>query len=341
MRLAAVLVAFAFLLAVPVVAQDAPSAAVTAVEALERGGNTVFVVPPATAAGPAVAPPPPSFQDRIAAFRLAMEPILAAIPEIPTAAAAAVTAAGDGSVAWLLPALLVAALVLGLGTAAYLYAGRLCARLVLSIGFAPPHTRAGRIGRALERLMRGGLSAFAFFAVGTLVTLLLVPEPSPQRATALFAVLGVSVVLAVRSVFNAILAPYDGTSRLVPFTDAAARSFFLQLLVGGTVSAIVTYVGLWLRSLSPDVATDKALLVLSSTVALVIFVGVILAHRKEITAAILQGVVRPGIAPGGCEAFLWPRSSSLVYFSRRGFSRWRTVAVRHGQIVAGAGLRHP
>lgn len=306
----------------PTRAQEPPAAAST-LEALERGGNTVFVVPPA-APPPAAAPPPPSLQERIAAFRLEMAPVLAAIPGIPAAAGAAIVAAGDGSTAWLLPAFLLAALALGVATLAYVYASRLCGRLVLQIGLAPPATRAGKIGRALERLMRGGVAAAAFFGAGTLLVLLVEPVASPERATALLAVLGVAAVLAVRTVFVAILSPYDGAARLVPLSDEGARSFFLQLLAGGIASAAVTYVAMWLRRLTMDAPTEKALVVLSSTVTLIVFAGVVLAHRKEITAAILGSGPRPGLVRRTASV-VWP-ILLLAYFAGAWVARMVDVA---------------
>jgi len=327
-----VLIMFACLPVVHAMAQESSPAAggednaarAAAVQALEQDGNTVFVVPPPAAPAPTATLPPPPLQDRIAAFRLAMAPIVAAVPVIPAASAAAITVAGEGSAAWLLPAALLTALALGSGTLAHWYAGRLCNRIALSIGLSPPETRAGKIGRALEALMRGGMTAAAFFAAGSLVALLVEPAASPERAAALMAVVGVSTVLAVRTVFLAIMSPYDGTARLVPFSDAAARAFFVQLMGAGILAGIVTYTSMWLRRLPVPPAVSDALTILSSTTTLVLFTGVILLHRREITRAILGSHPRPSLLRRSASV-IWP-VLILAYFGGAWVSRLVDVA---------------
>ena len=249
----------------------------------------------------------------IATFRLKLAAILSAAPAVPGAVEAALLAAGDGSLVWLLPTGLIAALALGAGALAHWYARRLCGRLVLTLVFAPPETRAGRIGRALEILMRGGATTIAFLVAGISAVLLVKPGASPERDTAFVAVLAVTAVLALRTVFSTLLSPERGAARLLPLTDAAAHTVYTRFLAGTIASAVIYAVGVWLRLLPMDPAAGKFLVVVGSTATFVIFCSVSLLCRRQITAAILGTGPRPGFVRRTVSV-IWP-GLLVAYFA--------------------------
>ena len=274
---------------------DAPVIA-EALKALEDAGNTVIVVPPAAIQPAAPAEPfitMSTISQRVATIGAELGTILAGAPELPTLLVAALRAAGGGSLHWLIRGAILTALAFAVGALAAHLAHRLMLRLARGVDAAPPDTRAGMIARSIAILLRQGASAVAFLVAGTLAALLIHPELSPERVTATMAVGSATVFLLVRAVLYSVLSPRPTARRPLPFSDAIARSLYIQLMVTGAIANIVALICYWLAYFPLPGLSHRLLLLIAPTASVLLFLAVVAAHHNVLTAAILEPAPRP------------------------------------------------
>ncbi|GAB5376576.1 MAG: hypothetical protein AcusKO_30380 [Acuticoccus sp.] len=305
-----------------------------AVKALEAGGNTVLIVPREGdgAAAAAAEAPRRTLSQRIAALRLAFEPVILNVPDIPGQLVEALHGAGGGSVGWMVPALVVTLVVVALGAAGGAFAVRVLARMATFVGGPPPGTRAGRITRALTVIARGWIGTAVFFGVGAVATLLIHPTVSPPRVTALMTLSGIAATLAVRAVLRAVLAPRDTALRLLPVPDALARVIYRQLLATVIVTNAIAFVCFWFGYFPLDPLAHQFLLAIAPIFSVVVLLAVAVGHRGAITAAVLGGAPLPRglrrIAAG-----LW-LPLLVLYLLASGAATVVLVGIEH-RLVAG------
>ena len=306
-----------------------------AVKALEKGGNTVLIVPQADVAAAAAAEAGPqamTLSQKVASLRLAFEPVLANVPNIPAQLEAALYGAGGGSIGWLWPAALVTLASLAVGWAGLAIVARFLSHASALIGPAAVETRAGRIGRALAAIVRGWAGAAAFFGAGAVAALLMEPDISPPRVTALMTLGGIASYLTIRAVIHAVLAPGRPAERIVPLPGSLARPIAMQLLLTVLVTNVIAFVCFWFGYFPLEPLAHQFLLAVAPTFSAVAFIALAVLYRRPITLAILGAAPRPHglrrIAAG-----LW-LPLTVAYLLASGAATVILVGLEH-RLVAG------
>ncbi len=315
----------------PVSADTSISAAI---EALEKGGNTVLVVPQASDSPVAAGQTPLKMtaSQKIAALRIAFEPVLANVPNIPGQVVDALYGAGGGSLAWLGRAGLVTLVCLAVGLVGWVVVARFVTHAFALAGGGATDTRAGRIGRALLAIGRGWAATATFFAAGAVAALLIEPEISPARVSALMSLGAIASFLTVRAVVDAVLAPARPDARIVPMPDRLARAIAFQLLLTVVVTNIVAFGCFWFGYFPLEPLAHQFLLAIAPIFSVLVFVVLAVWHRRAITAAVLGGAPRPrGLRR--MAAGLW-LPLTVVYLLASGAATVMLVGLEH-RLVAG------
>ncbi|MEM7696473.1 MAG: mechanosensitive ion channel family protein [Pseudomonadota bacterium] len=257
-----------------------------AVKALEAGGATVLIVPsPDTEPAPAVADT--NVHERVAALRREAGAVVGNAPRVPGQMVEALRAAGNGSIGWVLPAGLITLAALVTGAIAWFFAMRFVISLGKDVEKAPKGTRAALIARDIGILIKHVATTAAFFFVATGTVLMIQPDLSPERVTASMAIWSITILLLVRGLLSAVLSPWQGAERALPFSDRLSLSLYAQLMTAGVLSTLVTFVCYWFAYFPLVETAHKLMLLIAPTVSVLLFSVVLLVHRKEISAAIL------------------------------------------------------
>ncbi|WMS42197.1 mechanosensitive ion channel [Acuticoccus sp. MNP-M23] len=265
----------------------------SAVELLEAGGNAVIVMPVESEPAAQMLPVRPPLTERIASIRGKLDGILAEAPGLPAHTLSALRAAGGGSLAWLWPALFISVVACAIGSVALLLVRRMLRPMGRAMALPPQETRSGMILRGLGMLAAHTAGAAAFGLAGVATVIALRPALSPERVSAMMAVGMLTIFLFMRAVLIAILAPQAGALRALPFSDRLARMLYLQFLVTIFLTNAIACLCYWLANFPVLQRSHQLLLILSPTVSVILFIGLLMIHRTELTAALAGNSPRP------------------------------------------------
>lgn len=277
-----------------------------ALQALRTAGNTVIVVPSeAPAPEPTTIEPDRSIDERVAIVRQEVAEIIATARDLPGGIAAAVVAAGGGSAAWLLPAALITLITVVVAGVAWQLTRKAVLRARTAIDNASINTRAGKIETVLAILLSHGIGAGIFFAVGYLTVLLIRPSLSPERVTAMMAVGGIAVFLAIRGLLIAVLLPNPREARLIQINETLARWLYAQLILTSALAISVAYICFWMANFPLTLSSHQFLLLLAPTISGLLFLVIALTQRSQLTRIILGDAARPTL-PRRLAGRFWP-----------------------------------
>ncbi|WP_211099949.1 mechanosensitive ion channel family protein [Acuticoccus kandeliae] len=270
---------------------SANSAAMTAaVNALEAGGNNVFVVPPA--APPPAPAPQMAPMDRMFQARMAFADLIRNIPNLPADIANGFSVVGRDSVTWLVKTILYVGLCLAVGWVGYWYTGRLVRRMTRRTD-RPLDSRSALISNALIVMLRHLGGAAALLVIGTITLAIVQPEASPQRATIFTAILAATLFVALRGVLLAVLSPSDRAARLAPFDDDLAHALFREVLGALIITDIIGFFAISFSHLPIALASKHTLLLIPAFVAVILLSIILLIHRPKLSRVILGTHPRP------------------------------------------------
>ncbi len=267
-------------------------------------------------------------------FRQAMERLAYALDDVPGQMAAALRAADEngelGWVAWAF-ASLAAALALGWVTARWLGL-RAAHRLLAPFPPAPPN-RATRYAYILVRIALGVGQVVVATAIAFAVLFVLDQGHPGVRAAALAGLQFALVLGAMLAVLRAALLPRTPAYRALAIDNTAARRLTRQVNTWLPVPAFLAALATWVNRLESAPDLTKILAIAASTTLVVVLLGIALANRRAISAAIRGADVAVSRWRGGL-ALAWP----AVLIAYLGFALLATVTRLALDMPAATGL---
>lgn len=211
-------------------------------------------------------------------LRAALAETLGAAAAMPSMISAAIAGRAGDNPDWLLATLAVLAASLIAGCFALLAGERwLFARLLSA---RPPEaTRAARISRLIARAFAMLLAIALFYAVALAVAFLLASHHAAGRVTLLLGLQSVGILLLLRIVLTAVLAPGNGAVRMLALDDASAASLYRWLMATGAVAALTIALHEWLDAMGLDPGGHRLLAILSVGLTCLLLSAVAVAHR--------------------------------------------------------------
>ncbi|WP_249693826.1 mechanosensitive ion channel family protein [Stappia sp. WLB 29] len=211
-------------------------------------------------------------------LRAALADTLGAAAAMPSMISAAIAGRAGDNPDWLPATLAVLAASLIAGSFALLAGERwLFARLLPA---RPPQaTRAARISRLIARAFAMLLAIALFYVVALAVAFLLASHHAAGRVTLLIGLQSVGILLLLRIVLSAVLAPGNGAIRMLALDDASAASLYRWLVATGAVAALTVALHEWLDAMDLDPGGHRLLATLSVGLTCLLLSAVAVAHR--------------------------------------------------------------
>lgn len=211
-------------------------------------------------------------------LRAALADTLGAAAAMPSMISAAIAGRAGENPDWLLATLGVLAASLIAGSFALLAGERwLFARLLSA---RPPEAaRAARISRLIARAFAMLLAIALFYVVALAVAFLLASHHAAGRVTLLIGLQSVGILLLLRIVLTAVLAPANGAIRMFALDDASAASLYRWLMATGAVAALTIALHEWLDAMGLDPGGHRLLAILSVGLTCLLLSAVAVAHR--------------------------------------------------------------
>ncbi|MBJ3778437.1 mechanosensitive ion channel family protein [Acuticoccus sp. 2012] len=261
-----------------------------------------------------------------------MTDILASVPRVPEAVAAALyTAHPSGSLGWM-----VWSVVLGVVSVA---AGLVSRRLLLrwlrkpfrSLYQGVTLRRAERISYGLLRTVILWVSAAVFFAVGAVIVIAVTPEFGPTRTTSLVLLIGMTLYLVLRDLTVNVFQPESPELRLLPIDDATAVHMTRELLLVFAVSIVFVGISVCFAWFKIDPDAHAVMRIVASLVASILMGAYVLSHRKVVAVLIRGNAPRPGLLRKVL-AGTW-HILAIVYLAATTASNIATILLRGGFLV--------
>lgn len=221
-------------------------------------------------------------------LRAGLADTLGAAAAMPSMISAAIAGRAGDNPDWLLATLAVLVASLIAGSFALLAGERwLFARL---LPVRPPEaTRAARISRLIARAFAMLLAIALFYVVALAVAFVLASHHAAGRVTLLIGLQSVGILLLLRVVLTAVLAPGNGAIRMLALDDASATSLYRWLMATGAVAALTIALHEWLDAMDLDPGGHRLLAILSVGLTCLLLSAVAVAHRRALGGLLSGG----------------------------------------------------
>jgi len=229
------------------------------------------------------------FSDDAVEARNEFRSIIREIPTIHQTMRKLLTAHGEGrGLGWLLTALADVVIAVAVGMAGYYLLSRWGHRQFASLYRADVFTRADKIIYLYLRALLMLLGVALFFAIATVVYLIVGTGLKAANETALVVLSAVSAIMVLRVIWLTLLAPDRERHRLLALTNAEAVPLYRTLFTGSSLSLAAVAYCLWLERLGLSPEAQKIALITTSALSMVILIGIAIAFRKVI-ARLIRG----------------------------------------------------
>ncbi len=221
---------------------------------------------------------------------------LAALPEFPALARDALVARStDGTLGWLWTAALVLAVALVAGLAALRSCETWGRARFRHLYDGAPRDRSSKIAYLLSTALLMSLAVVAFAAVAATVTLVLVSGHAAARVSVFIGLESAALLLGLRIVLRAVLAPGVASHRMLAFTDREADGLYRRLMAVGLLVATMFALCEWMKAMGLDENALKLMVVATVGMTCLALTTVAILYRAALTRLVLGA----GEAPAG------------------------------------------
>ncbi|KZM49330.1 mechanosensitive ion channel protein [Labrenzia sp. OB1] len=194
----------------------------------------------------------------------------------------------DQGLGWLPAALADVAIAIAVGLAAYALLSRWGHRQFEFLYKADVYSRSDKIIYLYLRALLMAVGVALFFAVGSVVYLILGTGLQAANETALVVLSVVSVFMLLRVIWLNLLAPDAETHRLLALSNGEATGLYRTLLAGSGVSLATVAFCIWMERLGLSNDAHKVALIGASALSMLILLGIAIVFRKVI-ARLIRG----------------------------------------------------
>ncbi|WP_417768146.1 mechanosensitive ion channel domain-containing protein [Stappia sp.] len=243
---------------------------------------------------------------------------LAALPEFPVLARDTLIARSkDGTLDWLWTVVPVLAVAILAGLAAL----RLCENWALArfrhLYDGTPRDRSSKVAYLLSTALFMSLATLAFAAAAGAVTLVLVSGHAAARVSVFIGLEAAALVLGLRIVLRAVLAPRAPSHRMLAFSNLEAIGLYRWIMAVGILTATMIALCEWMNAMGLDDNAHKLMVVVTVGLSCLALTTVAVLYRAALTRLILGD--GDGNVPAGVlrrfAALTWLPLLTLYFFS--------------------------